>query len=193
MTVDQFLEFLDPLSSDPVFISIALGLFTFVLEDAATTIGALLAAMHVVPISYVLISLYVGIVLGDFGLYGLGWLAARNEHARRYISEERIGQAQQWLENRLFSTLIGVRFAPGVRLPTYTGAGFLGVSFTKFAAVVLIAAGIWTIALFSVIYFFGQMVIEIAGTWGWIAGLLIAIGFFTLPYLSDLLRRSKTA
>lgn len=193
MTVDQFLEFLGPFSSDPIFISIALGLFTFVLEDAATTIGALLAAMHVVPVSYVLISLYVGIVVGDFGLYGLGWLAARNEHARRYVSEKRIGQAQQWLENRLFSTLIGVRFAPGIRLPTYTGAGFLGVSFTKFASVVLIAAGVWTIALFAAIYFFGQLVIELAGTWGWIVGFAVAIGFFALPYLTDLLRRPKIA
>lgn len=192
MTADQFLEFLGPLSSDPIFISIALGLFTFVLEDAATTIGALLAAMHVVPVTYVLSSLYVGIVLGDFGLYGLGWLAARNDYARRYVSEERIGQAHHWLENRLFSTLIGVRFAPGVRLPTYTGAGFLGVSFTKFASVVLIAAGVWTLALFFAIYFFGQMVIELAGTWGWIVGLVIAAGFFALPYLGNLLRRPKT-
>ena len=193
MTVDRFLELLGPFASDPIVIAIALGLFTFVLEDAATTIGALLAAMHVVPASYVLIALYSGIVLGDFGLYGLGWLAARNERARRFVSEERIGQAQQWLENHLFSTLIGVRFAPGIRLPTYTGAGFLGVSFFKFATIVLVAAGIWTVFLFSAVFFFGQMIIEYAGTWGWIAGLVIAISFFAFPYIRDFFRRPRTA
>ncbi len=192
MTVDQFLEWLGPMASDPVVISIALGLFTFVLEDAATSIGALLAAMHVVPASYVLVSLYVGIVVGDFGLYGLGWLAARNVWARRFVSEQRILKAQSWLDKHLFSTLIGVRFAPGVRLPAYTGAGFLGVSFTKFAAIVLVAAGIWTIALFSAIYFFGQIVIEFAGSWGWIAGLAIAIAVVVIPHMS-LWRRAEAA
>ena len=193
MTVDRFLELLGPFASDPFVIALAIGLFTFVLEDAATTIGALLAAMHIVPASYVLLALYTGIVLGDFGLYGLGWLAARNERARRFVSEERIRQAQQWLENHLFSTLIGVRFAPGIRLPTYTGAGFLGVSFLKFASIVLIAAGLWTVFLFYAVYFFGQIIIDVAGTWGWIAGLLIAIGFFTFPYIRDYYRRPKTA
>ncbi len=193
MTVDRFLDLLGPFASDPIVIAIALGLFTFVLEDAATTIGALLAAMHIVPASYVLIALYTGIVLGDFGLYGLGWLAARNEKARRFISEDRIGKAQKWLENHLFSTLIGVRFAPGIRLPTYTGAGFLGVSFVKFSLIVLIAAGLWTVFLFSAVYFFGQMIIDIAGTWGWIAGMVIAICFFTFPYIRDYVRRPKAA
>lgn len=188
MTVDQFLQLLGPLASDPLVIAVALAVFTFVLEDAATTIGALLAAMHLVPVPFALAGLYIGIVLGDFALYGLGWLAARNEWARRYVREERIGRAQEWLDRRLLSTLIGVRFAPGVRLPTYTGAGFLGVSFAKFAGVVLIAAGVWTAGLFFAVYFFGQMIIEFAGTWGWLAGLALAVAFFLYPFVNDLCR-----
>lgn len=183
MTVDQFLEFLGPLASDPLTISLALGLFTFVLEDAATTIGALLASMHVVPVPYVLTSLYIGIVLGDFGLYWLGWLAARNEWARKFVSEERMVRAQQWLDGRLLSTLIGVRFAPGIRLPTYTGAGFLGVSFPRFAGVVLVAAAIWTFGLFGVVFFFGQMFLEAAGPWAVGVGIGITVVVIGLPHV----------
>lgn len=49
---------------------------TFILEDAATILAAMQSAAGDLSIPVALGSLYVGIVLGDAGLYGLGRLAA---------------------------------------------------------------------------------------------------------------------
>jgi hypothetical protein len=67
-----------------------------VLEDAATAGAALLAADGIVPVSVAIVALFVGITLGDLGLYGLGWLAARNARARRMLQH----RAAQDMSNR---------------------------------------------------------------------------------------------
>ena len=68
--------------SQPLLQAGAIVFGTFVLEDAATVIAAMQAGDHKLSIALALASLFVGIVLGDLGLYAAGgcppgcrWLA----------------------------------------------------------------------------------------------------------------------
>ncbi|HUB13816.1 MAG TPA: hypothetical protein VMB34_17850, partial [Acetobacteraceae bacterium] len=64
-------------------------LATFVLEDAATVLAAMQAEQGGISIGLALGSLFVGIVLGDLWLYGMGWLAARVPWIKRLLPPQR--------------------------------------------------------------------------------------------------------
>jgi membrane protein DedA with SNARE-associated domain len=151
----------------------AIVLGTFVLEDAATVLAALQAQAGTITIWLALVSLYVGIVVGDIGLYGLGKLASMFSWAHRWIPSQRELQGQRWLQPRVFKVVVIARFLPGARLPTYTACGFLGADFKRFTLATSLATLIWTSALFTVSLRVGRVLQEHFGAWRWMG----AIGF----------------
>lgn len=78
---------------------------TFILEDAATVLTAIQVNLHTLAPGTALIALYVGIVAGDVGLYGLGYLAARWPPARRWIDTPERDVQRQWLTQKLFKVV----------------------------------------------------------------------------------------
>ena len=90
---------------------------TFILEDAATAGAALAVQSGGVSIPVALTSLYVGIVLGDIGLYGLGRLAARVPWAARLIPAQRQDRGRAWLERHVFKVVFISRFLPAFACP----------------------------------------------------------------------------
>ena len=161
----------------PALQAVAIILATFVLEDAAT-VGTAIAVQNgkvVLPLG--LVALYVGIVLGDVGLYGLGVLAAKVPWALHLIPEQRADRGRQWLERHVFRTVFAARFMPGVRLPTYTACGFLRASLSRFLLAAVGATLIWTTLLFGVSLRVGQLLMDHLGVWRWagVAGFLLAV------------------
>ena len=146
---------------------------TFILEDAATVIAATQVEAGVVRPVLALVALYVGIVLGDLGLYGIGRIAALSPMINRLVSAERHAKGRHWLANRVFRVVLVSRFVPGARLPTYTACGFLRVSFLRFALAAVVATSIWTSLLFLLSLRIGRLLMDHFGAWRW-AG---AIGF----------------
>lgn len=163
------------LGSNPWAIAVVIIAATFVLEDAATIAGALLAATGVITPLAVLAALFTGIFAGDLGLYGLGAAARTRGWARRLIGERRMVKGRAWLKRRYVTALIGARFMPGFRLPAYSASGFLGLPFWPFAGVAAAAGLVWTTLVFSLVYTFGLMIVENLGVWRWaLAALLLA-------------------
>ncbi|WP_373319844.1 DedA family protein, partial [Acetobacter pomorum] len=117
--LDQFLELTAAYPLVQVFIVI---LATFVLEDAATVITAIQVNLHTLSPITALIALYIGIVVGDVGLYGLGYLAARWKPAQRWVNTSQIESKKIWLSKNLFWVVFVSRFIPGTRLPLYTAS-----------------------------------------------------------------------
>lgn len=155
---------------------LAIILATFILEDAATVGVGVLAASGDVGIIIGLISLYIGIVLGDFGLYGLGRLAITHPRIRSWVEHKKVARVKDWLHESVTPTVITTRFLPGMRLPTYLACGFFKVPFRKFATPVLIAVVLWTPFLFTASYLFGYYTLDWLGLWRWpiaLAALLI--------------------
>ena len=151
----------------------AIILGTFILEDAATVLAAMQVQEGDVSWHVALAALYVGIVLGDIGLYGMGRLAARFPRLRRLVPEQRQAHGRRWLDAHVFRVVFISRFVPGARLPTYTACGFLGASFRRFALAAVLATSIWTSALFVLSMRVGHVLMEHFGAWRW-AG---AVGF----------------
>ena len=55
-----------------LLLSLAIIVSTIILEDPTTVVVGLLASDGIIPVPLALVSLYVGTVLGDTGLYCLG-------------------------------------------------------------------------------------------------------------------------
>ncbi len=169
---------LDFAGRHPAVQSGAIILATFILEDAATVLAAMQAAAGAVSMPLALSSLYVGIVLGDAGLYGLGWLATLIPWIHRLLPPQRTAVVRAWLQGRVFSVVLVSRFLPGVRLPTYTTCGYLGASFRKFILASMSATVFWTSGLFALSMKIGDVLIAHFGVWRWagIIGIIVFLG-----------------
>ena len=164
---------------------------TFVLEDATTVTAALLTANGTVPWGLALGALYVGIFVGDLGLYGLGRLARTNKRAATWIGDARIAKGQAWLSDRLTSSLIAARCVPGLRLPVYSASGYLAVSIIRFTVVAAIAAAVWTPVLFFTVLIFGETVLAELGPLKYLVGIILILTIVTGPWIAARLSRGK--
>ena len=153
---------------------------TFILEDVTTILAAVDAAGGGIAIWLALISLYVGVVVGDFGLYGLGSLATTVPWLHGWVGERRIRRGRAWLRKRrgrLIRVVFVSRFLPGMRLPTYTACGFVHAGFRQFALGAVMAVLVWTSFLFGISMKLGTLALRHFGAWGWagLGGLLIVV------------------
>jgi membrane protein DedA with SNARE-associated domain len=153
----------------------AIVLGTFILEDAATVLAAIQVQADTISLGLALASLYVGIVLGDLGLYGLGRLAALFPWAHRWVPRQRQYSGRRWIETHVFKVVFISRFMPGARLPTYTACGFLGVNPGRFALAAILATLVWTSLLFGVSLHVGKLLMEHLGVWRWAGALGFAV------------------
>ncbi len=160
---------------------------TFVLEDATTVLTAMGVGTHSVTATVALLALYAGVILGDLGLYGLGYAAARTRLARRFVPSGDV--ARQWLHANLWTAVFVSRFVPGARLPTYTACGFLGADLVTFLAAVVVATLVWTTLLFAASLLVGQLLIDHLGQWRWVGMAGFAV---TIVLLGRLIARQRT-
>ena len=160
-------EWLSLHGHDPAVQGVLILLGTFVLEDAATILAAMDVQVGQVTLAVALLSLYLGIVLGDLGLYGLGRLASATPWARRWAPADRFQYSRDWLQEHVVKIVFVSRFLPGARLPTYTACGFFRASFGSFALAAIGATLIWTTLLFGVSLHLGRYLAEHLGVWRW--------------------------
>jgi membrane protein DedA with SNARE-associated domain len=150
---------------------------TFILEDAATVAAAMQVEAGAVPLWVALISLYIGIVAGDLGLYGLGRLSAQIPWIARHLPPQRQETIGAWISGRIFKVVLVSRFLPGLRLPTYTTCGFVGADLRQFTLAAVVATGAWTSLLFAASLKVGHFLMDHLGAWRWAgaAGFVIFI------------------
>jgi membrane protein DedA with SNARE-associated domain len=128
---------------------------TFFSEDAATLGGATLAAAGQLATPLGLAACFLGIWLGDLGLYaaarhfGRPFLA--RQWVRKRVSEDRLARSEAWWKKRGLMVLLVARFVPGLRLPTYLIAGTLAVPFLSFATVTALMGLIWVPLVFALV------------------------------------------
>jgi membrane protein DedA with SNARE-associated domain len=151
----------------PWLIGIAIIAGTFIHEDLATVVTGMLVADGVVNAWVALPSLYAGIVLGDIGLYGMGRLIAQNRLSKRLSRGRRFSRLKVWLDERLVAGVFMVRFMPGLRMSAYTTYGFFAMPLRRFVISVVLAASIWTTALFLLSYKFAALTSHWLGVLRW--------------------------
>jgi membrane protein DedA with SNARE-associated domain len=137
---------------------------------------------------------FIGIYLGDLGLWVLGrlvgqrtlswpWLAGR-------LPRERLADYGRWFDQHAAGAILAARVLPGARLPMYFAAGALGRKAGRFALWTLLAAALWTPLLVILAAsvgdsFAASMRKYLGGGWlTMLAGILLTLGLMRILALS---------
>ena len=76
------------------------------------------------------------------------------------------------------------RFVPGMRLPTYVGAGVLRAPFWRFAVTATAASVVWTTLLLTLTVRLGEAVLPLLGRWRWPAAAVAIVALVALQWLT---------
>ncbi len=169
-----------------VVAAVFLGLATLASEDLACISAGLLVARSAVGFGIATAGCLSGIVLGDVLLFLAGrWLGARalrHRPFRWFLSPERVAWCATLFRRRGAVLVLGARFMPGLRLPTYFAGGAMGMRLPAFLFYFLLAAALWTPLLVGAAALIGDPLLAwsgAAGRWGWLVagvGLLVFWG-----------------
>lgn len=135
---------------------------TFILEDVATVGAGLLLAAGAVQWPVAFFSCFIGIWLGDAGLYAIARLGGRNWFERSPLRRfnDRVKRSEEWFGERGTPILIFSRLVPGARLPTYLAAGFLRWPLGKFMWITGIASFFWTLTILALVHAVGEPLLD---------------------------------
>ncbi|MCC6546367.1 VTT domain-containing protein [Candidatus Sumerlaeota bacterium] len=178
---EQLLGIVGTLADDPVKQAALAAFCTFILEDPTTIGCGLLVADHRMAFGTALIGLTLGISIGDFGLYVIGWIFRPIILRKRWISAARLASARSVIDDNLFVAVLLSRFLPGTRIPTYVGAGMIHASVTRFLLATLAASLVWTTLLLYLVSRVGEAVLPLLGEMKWaiIGGILLVFLIYT--------------
>jgi membrane protein DedA with SNARE-associated domain len=175
----------------PLWPGVGFFLATFVLEDLATVGAGLMLAAGGISWPVALASCFLGIWLGDAGLYALARFGGRawfERSAWRKFSNQ-VTRSEKWFAKNGDSILIFSRCVPGARLPTYLAAGFLRLPLPRFLSVTGAAALVWTLIVLWLVQSVGTHLAKTLSVYRCGAYFLFAAGFVLLIVL-QLLRRA---
>lgn len=136
--------------------ALALSIFfaSFVYEDGATLLAATLSASGRLDPRIGLLTAFLGIWIGDIGLYGLGSVfgrrTTRSRWLQKYLRPESMAKAESWFSKHGSLALVMSRAIPGSRLPLYVAAGALRLPIRLFARITGICAAVWVSAIFAI-------------------------------------------
>ncbi len=189
----DFMQLAEVFSDRPWIICLFIFLFTFVLEDVATVSAALLSSYGHIQPEMAYVCLLAGIILGDLGLYGLGYGASRFKWAQSILEKKRVVMVHDWLDQREVVAVLAARFVPGARLPTYTAMGFFQLSFIKFMITVFVASVLWTTILFVAIFQIGEVFVEELHALRWPLAAIMILAVIFVPRLIQYFVRERKA
>ena len=161
-----------------LFECLAIFFMSLVHEDLAIIgAGALILEYDLTPIK-ALITLYCGVVTGDFIVYGLGSAVRRLPWAQRLLIKTPVENARGWLRENLVISIAACRVLPGVLFPTYLACGWFKMPFKTFAATTMTTAVLYVPIALGVAVGLRQTVFQVFGFWGWVMmfGLIVLIG-----------------
>ena len=164
---------------------------TFVLEDVAAVGAGLLLATGGISWPAAFAACFLGIWMGDAGLYGLARYAGRGWFERSSLRRfaAKVADSERWFAERGTPILIFSRLVPGARLPTYLAAGFLRVPLPWFLFITGMASFVWTLAILFLAQTFGARLANWLGTYKHAGLLLLGVGVILFATL-QLLRRA---
>jgi membrane protein DedA with SNARE-associated domain len=135
-------------------LALAIFLATFIYEDGATLLAATVSASGALDVRLGLLTTFLGIWVGDMGLYGLGSSfgrrTAQSHWLQQYLKPESLVKAQRWFAKHGSLALVMSRAIPGSRLPLYVAAGALRLPVRVFARTTAVCSAVWVCAIFAV-------------------------------------------
>jgi membrane protein DedA with SNARE-associated domain len=149
-----------PEAANALLLAAGIVALSFVAEDGATVLAVALAAGNLLPLEVAFLACFLGIWVGDIGLYaGARWLRGRAQSGSRLsrlAAPQRLARAEQWFRRRGTLALVLARFIPGTRTATYVAAGALRTPARGFAIATGLAAALWVAAAFALAHYAGM-------------------------------------
>ena len=168
-------------------------LATFILEDVAAIGAGLLLAAGAISWPVAFASCWLGIWIGDAGLYAFARFGGRKWFERSAFKKysTQVARSEKWFAERGTLILVFSRCVPGARLPTYLAAGFLRLPLPRFLFVTGAAAFVWTLLILWLAQTVGAPLMHWLGAYK--QGSLILLGAgIALILLLQMLRRAIT-
>ncbi|PHR61428.1 MAG: hypothetical protein COA43_03510 [Robiginitomaculum sp.] len=137
----------------------------FVQEDSAVIWAASLSvtqSQHWIPI---FIAISIGLIASDSWKYWLGWAAKHHKWAKKYANHARTLKLKKAIVENSVRTLVGVRFIPFARIPTYLAAGFFGVPYIKYWLSISFSAILFISLIFAGFHMLGEVMGESVKTY----------------------------
>jgi membrane protein DedA with SNARE-associated domain len=176
-------------------LSKAAGFFlaTFVLEDLAAVGAGLLLTTGAISWPVAFASCFLGIWLGDGGLYALARFGGRKwfEQSSLKRFSSKVSHCKEWFAKRGVYVLIFSRCVPGARLPTYLAAGFLRLPLLKFLAVTGAAVFVWTFVILRLAETLGAQLVHWLNAYKHGGLIFLGVGA-AMFFLFQLLRRTAS-
>lgn len=180
--MNNLIDYLLNLSTQPAWIFVAIILSSYLLEDLAIISAAILAADQLISVPLAASAIMIGIVSGDIGLYFMGYLARQHAGLRKRITRsERHDLVLNNINTNLLKNILLIRFIPGLRFVCYTSCGLLNIHFWRYVLCVSLATALWVVVVFSIIYSLGSSIWVENSHWKW---LLVPVAIAML-YLSN--------
>lgn len=141
-------------SRSALALAVAIVLGAFVSEDGATITAATLAASGVLDMRLAFLSAFVGLWVGDLGVYALarrtGQAIRQHRWFKAWLAKSTNEEPPSTQKESQWSLGLS-RFLPGTRLPAYIAAGLGRMPVLTFAVTTAISAIAWIVFVFATI------------------------------------------
>jgi membrane protein DedA with SNARE-associated domain len=139
----------------------------FAHEDLAIILGGYIIVHDLMPSSWVVLSIYGGIVASDFALYGIGAAARYLPWLSRYAVDDRVRRFGDRLQNNVFGLVALCRVVPGVVFVAFVACGWARVSLWRFTVASLIVSSLYLPLMLYLVIVFGDALDNHVGLWAW--------------------------
>ena len=139
----------------------------FAHEDLAIVLGAYIVVNDLMPTGLVVASIYGGMVVSDFALYGIGAGARRLPWLRKHAVDDRVRSFGDVLKRNLFALVALCRFIPGFVFVALVACGWARVSLARFTAASLMVSAVYLAVMLYLVATFGDALDDHIGLWTW--------------------------
>ncbi len=139
----------------------------FAHEDLAIILGGYIIVNHLMPATWVVLSIYGGIVASDFALYGIGAAARYLPWLSRYAVDDRVRRFGGSLQNNVFGLVALCRVVPGIVFVSFVACGWARVSLWRFTVASLIVSALYLPLMLYAVVAFGDRLDNHVGLWAW--------------------------
>lgn len=139
----------------------------FAHEDLAIVLGGFIIVNNLMPATWVVLSIYGGMVASDFALYGVGAAARHLPWLSRFAVDSRVRRFSATLQRNVFGVVALCRVVPGIVFVAFVACGWARVSLWRFTAASLIVSALYLPLMLYLVIVFGDALDNHVGLWAW--------------------------
>ncbi len=151
----------------------------FAHEDLAIVLGGYIVVNQIMPLGMVVAAIYVGMVVSDFALYGIGAGARCVPWLSRLAVDDRVKNVGDALKRNLFGLVALCRVVPGTVFVAMVACGWTRVPLGRFTIASLLVSALYLPLMLYLMIVFGDALDDHVGLWTWpfLLCLVVMAGF----------------